>query len=158
MGNVEVTRDFEASATEVWAVLADYGGISAFNPNVESSYLLDGGPPRGQSALRQCNLADGKNHIRERVTEWNEGSSYTVEIYEGTMPLKSAYATLGVEPVGPHRSRAVMKMHYTPRFGPVGWLIDQLMMQGMMTRMGGNVLQGLETYVTTSNSNLKVVQ
>lgn len=140
---IEIERAVAAPASDVWANLATYADIAVWNPNIAKSYLIDGSAPAGEGALRQCDFADGKNWIRERIVEWREGESYTVDIYEGTMPLQRARATLGVRPQGDRASTAFMRFEYTPKFGVLGTLMNVLMMKRMMSSTMAKVLQGL---------------
>ena len=43
----------------------------------------------GIGASRHCDFPDGV-HVEERAIEWNPGESYTLEIFEGTLPFASA--------------------------------------------------------------------
>ncbi len=133
----------EASPEAAWALLADFGNIDFFNPNLKNSFLLEGSAEQGVGTLRQCNLADGKNYIRERVLEWNEGQSYTIEIYDGTMPLKNLLTTVGVRPRGAG-SELYMEFEYTPKFGPLGAVMNVVMLKRYVRNMMKRVLSGLD--------------
>jgi hypothetical protein len=143
MKSVTVTQDIDQSASSLWLTLRDFGAVARWNPNLKDSHLLAGSPACGVGATRHCDLADGRNYIRERIVTWEEGRSYTVDIYDGTMPLKSALATLTVEPLGPSRARAAMRLEYLPKFGALGWLLDVVMLRRMLRRQCEQVLQGL---------------
>jgi len=147
MTTLTITREVASSATQVWDALCDYEGISAWNPNLKDSYLLEGSCTSGEGALRQCDMKDGKNWIRERVVAWRHGESYTVDIYEGTMPLRSARATLGVKPLGNGTSEAFMRLEYTPKFGPLGVVMNAVMMRSMMKKNMAAVLEGLASHL-----------
>lgn len=144
MSNIEVTRTIHQPVARVWELLADFQNIARWNPNLNDSYLLEGSQEQGVGASRQCDLADGKNWIRERITDWKEGEAYSIDIFEGTMPLASASATLGVRSLGPNRSEAYMIFDYVPKMGVVGRVMDVVMMRKMLTRNIDNVLVGLE--------------
>ena len=133
----------EASPEAAWALLADFGNIDFFNPNLKSSYLLEGSTEQGVGTLRQCNLLDGKNYIRERVVEWNEGQSYTIEIYDGTMPLKNILTTLRVAPFGTG-SLLTMEMEYTPKYGLLGTVMNVVILKSYVEKMMRKVLSGLD--------------
>ena len=144
MSNIIVRRQIAASPAAVWRVLADFGGIASWNPNLRGSHLLEGSANEGEGAMRQCDLSDGKNWIRERVVAWEEGRSLTVDIYEGTMPLQSASATLGVQPLPDGGSEAWMEFDYTVKMGVLGALMDVVMMKSMMRKNMDRLLEGLE--------------
>ncbi|BDM79768.1 SRPBCC family protein [Acaryochloris marina] len=151
MGKVYVEVQIPAPTSDVWNVLANYGEIYKFNPGVANSFILDGSVAKGVGAHRRCDLSDGKNHVLERVTHWKEGESYTVDIYDGTMPLRTAQARLGVRSNTGATSVAFMEMEYVPKFGVIGRLMDALMMQREMHKLGRRVLSGLAEFVTSNS-------
>ncbi len=143
MASIRETLTSSANPATVWPFLADFGAIDVFNPALKQSFSLEGGPDEGIGAMRQCDMVDGKNYIRERVTNWEVGKTYTVEIYEGTMPMSAMQATLSVEP---HAKGSVLSMQidYTPKFGWLGKLMDVVMMRRMMRRQMRQVIGGLD--------------
>ena len=148
MSNIKVEFKSPASPESVWDLMSDFANIDFFNPNLASSHLMPGSPAHGIGTVRQCNLIDGKNYIRERVTAWNEGQSYTIDIYEGTMPVKDAHTTLGLEPQADGSTRLYMDFHYQPKFGLAGLLMDKVMLNRMMRGMLMKLLHGLSEKAT----------
>ncbi|MGR3659589.1 MAG: SRPBCC family protein [Paracoccaceae bacterium] len=142
MASIRETLTSSATPATIWPLLANFGAIDVFNPALKQSFLLEGSPDRGLGALRQCDMVDGKNYIRERVTNWEEGKTYTVDIYEGTLPMKSMQATLAVES-DDGGSLLSMQFDYTPKFGLLGRLMDVLVMRRMMRGQLRRVIGGL---------------
>jgi len=146
MSNIEITRHIPASPARVWAAFADFGGIHKFHPFVETSPMLSQNAS-GLGAERRCEFYDG-NSVCERVVGVEEGTSMTIDIYEGSMPLERAEARIHLEPAdGGTRVRFVMD--YTVKWGPIGALMDVMMMRRKMRGMLGKVLAGLETHLET---------
>ncbi|MGD9658769.1 MAG: SRPBCC family protein [Methylocystis sp.] len=143
MTTLRAEREIAAGASVVWALLEDFPHIDAFNPNLSRSAHIDGTPLEGVGAERRCELKDGRNWIEERVVDWRPGERYTVEIYAGTMPIRDVRTTLAVSPNGAV-SRAVMQITYTPKFGPVGQLLDLLLLRQKTKGLMDSVLEGLE--------------
>jgi hypothetical protein len=142
MPTITVTRKSKAHAARVWDLMSDFGAIDAFNPTLKESHLLDGSCEIGLGAERQCTLKDGKNYIHERVVDWQEGRSYRIEVFGGTMPLDDLQAELAVEPSGTG-SNLRMTMHYRPRWGLVGQIIEPVLLRPMLRRMMRKVIGGL---------------
>lgn len=69
----------------------------------------------GKGAERQCFMLDG-SYIKERVVAWEEGKFYTVDVFETTMLISSARATLGVASIDKRLSSAYMHMEMTPKY------------------------------------------
>jgi len=154
MSHIRVELPIAAPTETVWPLLADFGAIDVFNPSVSKSRVINGSPASGVGSERQCDLSDGRNWIRERVVEWNEGRSYAVDIYEGTMPIEGIRTYLGVTPAD-GGSRGFMDMTYTPKFGLAGRLLDALVLKTMMRRTMTGVLRGLRDMAETEEGGAK---
>ncbi|MEM7643951.1 MAG: SRPBCC family protein [Pseudomonadota bacterium] len=126
MAHVTVDCIVNAPRLDVWSSWDDFGSIAAFNPNLSGSHLLDT-QTTGLGATRQCDLSDGKNHIRERIVDYVPGERMAVDIYDGTMPLKSAKAIITLTPEGQNRTLVRMRMEFVPKFGPLGALMVPMM-------------------------------
>lgn len=142
MPTITVTRKSKASVARAWDLMSDFGAIDAFNPTLKESHLLDGSCEIGLGAERQCTLKDGKNYIHERVVDWQEGRSYRIEVFGGTMPVDDIVAELAVEPEGAG-SVLRMTMQYRPRWGVVGRLVEPVLLRPMMRRTMRRVIGGL---------------
>ncbi len=80
-----------APKQKVWAVLADLGAASAWNPTVtHSSYTSD--DREGVGASRRCDLPDG-SFVEERATAWTPGEALTLNIHEGAVPFENGFGT-----------------------------------------------------------------
>ncbi|MBO6515857.1 MAG: SRPBCC family protein [Bacteroidia bacterium] len=104
---IQVKRQIKAPAEALWKYLGDYANIHRFHPLLKGSYFNEGTESCEIGSTRQCDLKNG-DYLKERITEWNEGSSYSVEIYETSMPVKSATATLAVKPIDKNNSEVSM--------------------------------------------------
>lgn len=142
MPTITVTRKSKASTFRAWDLMSDFGAIDAFNPTLKESHLLDGSCEIGPGAERQCTLKDGKNYIHERVVDWQEGRSYRIEVFGGTMPMDDIVAELAVEPEGTG-SLLRMTMRYRPRWGLLGRLIEPVLLRPMMRHTMRRVIGGL---------------
>jgi hypothetical protein len=142
MPTITVTRKTKATPANAWTLMSDFGAIDAFNPTLRESHLLEGSCEVGLGAERQCTLKDGRNYIHERVVDWQEGRSYRIEVFGGTMPMDDLVAELAVTPdlTG---SILRMTMSYRPRWGLLGRLIDPLVLRPFMRRTMRKVLDGL---------------
>ncbi len=82
MNVVEKTR-IARSPERIWAVLADFGRLSRWAPNVDHSSLLTE-QSEGVGAVRRVQL--GRNALLERIIEWQAGSGLAYAI-EGLPPV-----------------------------------------------------------------------
>ena len=128
MARVTVAKRIDAPVEAVWHSWEDFGNVYRFNPNLKHSRLLSG--PAGAIGIgseRHCDLADGKNWIRERIVDVRPQKSLAVEVYDGTMPMKSMVATVTFEAIKGNRSRVRMSVDFEPKPGIVGRLMVPLM-------------------------------
>ncbi len=133
MSEVSVEKTIDASAERVWKILADFGNVSVFNPLVERSELVSR-KDRGLGAKRVCHLYNKKFAVEE-VIEWQEGVGFTVSIIDAPMPLNNVKARLGVRSTGANTSVATMGMSYDPKYGPLGLLMNALIIKSVMRKM-----------------------
>jgi len=75
--SVERTRTLQASAEKVWAVLADFDGISGWAPNVAHSSLLSD-TESGPGTSRRVQV--GRNALVETVVTWEPTSTIAYRI------------------------------------------------------------------------------
>ncbi len=148
MHKVVVEREMQVPVARAWRVLDDFGGVYKYHPLVEKSPIANG-ITAGLGAERICHFDNG-DRIRERVTGYQAGKEYTVEIIDpGNFPLKTAEARLSLRSVDEDRSRVRFEMTFQPKFGPLGWVMGATVMQTQFRKTLSDVLAGLEDHATT---------
>lgn len=89
MASIHETIQIDASADEVWAVAGDPGRIADWLPALSSS--------RAEAGARECTMVNGAE-LKERILEHSDDErSYTYEIVEAPMPLRSYTSRFAVE-------------------------------------------------------------
>lgn len=151
MSSLRVTIEVDASPEEVWKAIADFGGIDRWNPGVPVSQLTSV-HSEGVGATRHCDLTLSGASIEERVTEWEPGSHYKVEIYRTKrVPfVRNLEAEVGVEPSG-DGSIAYFAPSYETTAGPIGRLMDRLVLRRQYEKGGRAFVAGLKYFVETGN-------
>ena len=134
-----VKRVIKARKEDLWEILGDFSNIQRFHPMLKGSHFIEGSNSCEVGSMRQCNFNDG-NHIKERILEWDEGNSYTVDIFSGSLPIEYAKATLGLIDNGDGTTTAYMDMDIRARNK---WMNP---MMYMMYKYKGipSILKGLE--------------
>lgn len=114
----------------VWALLADLEAVKRYNPGVRGA-AIEGPQRTGVGARRSCDLVP-KGRVVERVTHWEEGRAVGLELDEHDWPV--AYMRW-VTRVDPHEggARITQSLEYQVKFGPLGWLLDRMMMKRKLT-------------------------
>ena len=146
MAKVIVTRIINAPVADVWAAWDDFGNIDRFNPNLKQSGLINGSARSGLGAERQCDLKDGKNYIQERVVDYQPERRMTVDIFNGSLPLKRAKATIEMTPQAVRRTELTFTMEFTPGMGLLGQLMVP-MMKPQFRRMLSGLVDANKAYV-----------
>lgn len=148
MATVIATEIIEASVEAVWISWNDFGGIEKFHPGIKSSRLINDSAPGGVGADRQCDMSsNGKMYVRERMVSAIENEEMVVEIYEATVPIKTATATVSLEKIRDDCTKVRMQMDFTPGLGPIGWLMTPLM-KSQFRSMVEKMLAGNNAFVT----------
>lgn len=134
---------------EVWAALTDIGGVAKYNPTVLHSYTLTESNS-GVGAERHCDLTFSGASVEERVTDWDESGSYSIEVFNGEKmpPIDNVVAHISVEAEG-EDSVVRGTLEYDTRYGPVGWLMDRFMVAPKFGRAFAGIFAGLKHHVET---------
>lgn len=128
MSKVIVSKRVNASVEDVWRSWDDFGNIYKYNPNLKASRLLSSADtPTRVGTLRQCDMADGKNWVREEIIDYKPGESMKIDVYDGSLPLKCMTGTIEVEKISEQRSRVRFTADFVPKFGIIGKLLAPLM-------------------------------
>ncbi|MDJ0685592.1 MAG: SRPBCC family protein [Alphaproteobacteria bacterium] len=128
MKTVIVEETVGASLDKVWASWDNFGEVARFHPGIMASRLLAGSAHSGVGARRQCDLsANGKQFVREKIVAYDPPHRMVIDIYEATVPIRSAKATLELSAAGADRTQVRMTMAFTPGMGFLGWLISPMM-------------------------------
>ncbi len=147
MNQLSSTKTVRAPLSRVWDTLVDVGTIAEWHPGVERSPVLSD-HRTGLGAVRRVELYDGSSAIEE-VTSLAEGRSLTVTMSEHSMPLSRGAATFEVEPDGDGCTVVTMTMDYEMKYGPLGWLMNAVMLRPIMGKLLANVLSGLDHHLVT---------
>ncbi|WP_299603334.1 SRPBCC family protein [uncultured Tateyamaria sp.] len=148
MKTVTVKEIVEAPVDQVWASWDDFGAVARFHPGIKASRLMDGSAQSGIGASRQCDLsANGKQFVREKIVSYDPPHRMVIDIFEATVPIRSAQATLTLTPRVGNMTLVTMTMQFTPGMGLIGRLMSP-MMASQFRSMLGKVLKSNADYVT----------
>jgi Polyketide cyclase / dehydrase and lipid transport len=137
-----VSHRFETSASpeKLWHCLSDLAMVKDYNPTV-LSVQLRGNSRIGIGTLRACALKP-KGNVLERVTVWEEGKAVGLEIVESDWPITKMNWVTKISPRG-SGSVLLQDLEYGMKFGPLGWLLNVLVMRRNITKNVGEALKGL---------------
>jgi hypothetical protein len=116
----------QASPESVWRILGKLDALDQYDPGVTKSAILTG-PSSGVGASRQCDLKPG-GWFRERVIEWQPNEKLAFELFECTLPVRRLTHRYTLTPVA-EGTLVQQRMEYELRFGPLGWIMDAVMVR-----------------------------
>jgi hypothetical protein len=124
----------------VWALLADLEAVQRYNPGVRSAGI-EGSRRRGVGAMRSCDLIP-KGRVVERVTHWEDERALGLEVAESDWPIHFMRWVTRLEPTS-HGTRITQRLEYQVKLGPLGWLMNRLVMKRKLTSALDEVLASL---------------
>ena len=151
MSTIRVSLNINAPADQVFQVIGDFFGIGRFHPYITTvDKAVDKGD--GVGSVRICHFKDG-TQVTETIKEWHQGSGYKVELSGYSFPLKYAFAEFSVLPgESSNTSVAAMVIRYQVKYGPLGALMNLLMIRPLLKKRLSDVLTGLENEVRKTDA------
>ncbi len=145
MVKVEAQIVIDAPVQQVWEVLADFGAVYRWAPSVSNSYSTSESSS-GPEASRHCDVV-GFGGIEETITEWNEGRGFAYSV-TGAGPISEGYSTWSIKPQG-DKTLVYTDFRYGLRFGPIGSLMNALIIRRKAEQSLKKTLEGLKHHVNT---------
>lgn len=124
----------------VWALLADLEAVAVYNPTVAAARVR-GSRTAGVGAERECDLKPS-GRVVERVIAWEEGHAVGLEVAESDWPIVFMRWVTRVAP-DPAGTRITQDLEYQVKFGPLGWVLDTLVMRRKLQSTLDDVLANL---------------
>ncbi|MFV1997370.1 MAG: SRPBCC family protein [Acidiferrobacterales bacterium] len=148
MSEVTVSQTIHSPLQATWATFAeDFGGIYKYNPRVKHSPLTSS-ITSGLGATRRCEFHDNST-LNEKIVGWEKEKELRVQLIDAAMPLKDIEATIRFQAIDDRSSKVAFTMSYTPKFGPLGWVMDRVMIRMMMRKIIKEMLDGLDRHLAT---------
>jgi ligand-binding SRPBCC domain-containing protein len=140
-----------APQSEVWAVLEDFGGVAKWAPNMRRSKLV-GSQATGSGARRIMHHHLGFN-FEEVITEWNQGTGYSFEVYRAPYPMKNVRENWSLTH---HNGQSLVstQVSYDMSLSLLGRWLDGLLVRHIVRREMRAGLSGLKRYVEKATAGL----
>ena len=134
-----IHHDLHAACTpdRVWKLLADLEAVKRYNHTVKEVAIV-GEQRDGVGARRSCQLLPS-GRVLERVTHWEQGSALGLEVAESDWPVHFMRWVTRIAP-DEAGTRITQTLEYRMKLGPVGWLLDKLVMRRKLTHTLDRVL------------------
>ena len=147
MHNVTITRKMNHDVADVWSLLDEFGAIAKYNPGVESAEIVSP-DATGIGAQRICHFYDGTS-LKETIVRYEPGHGYSFDLSDFALPLKQATSHFDLTHISDGRSLLTVTLEFTPKFGPLGWVMGKLMMRPMLLRALRGLTKGVDDHMST---------
>lgn len=134
-----------ASADELWTVLANLEELDKYDPTVKTATIISD-QRTGLSAKRKVLMRDGKNWFEEKVTEFEPGRALCYQLTDCSFPIKGLRHSYRFKPT-PSGTEVEQVMEYTVKFGLLGKLMDRLMIRKQTSAGIQKFFAGLKAHV-----------
>jgi len=127
----------------VWAALADLEAVSEWNPTVDRAECVSR-RRQGIGARRRCYMHPS-GWVVESVSEWEPVDSIGFTV-EDAAPLRTGIGRFVLCEDGPG-TRLEATFDYEVRFGPLGPVIDRLVVRRNLSSAWSSAIAGLRDHV-----------
>jgi len=141
---LENSLRIDATPERVWAALASLDALAKYDPGVSKVEVLSS-ERQGAGAERRCDLASG-GWFKEWVATWRPHQALSFELYECTLPVRRLRHEY--ELVSDGAGTIVrQRMEYQLKFGPLGTLLDALVVRRKWKEGVRGFFAGLKRFV-----------
>ena len=136
----------DAPPEKVWQTLASLDTQHYYDPGTTKTVIVSSSK-EGVGAARQCDLTPG-GWFKEKITEWKPCEALTFELFECTLPVRGLKYRYSLTPEG-GGTLVRQRMEYELKFGPLGKLMDAIMIRKKWDAGIKGFFAGLKHYVET---------
>lgn len=139
----------------VWEVLADFGSVDTWAPYMRKSHLI-GEQTSGIGMRRVMRHAWGFR-FEEAVTHWHDESGFAFDVLQAPFPMRDVKEQWVV---GSENGNTMVEtqVRYRTHLGPLGSLIDWLLVRFVVRREMRAGLRGLKVYAEQKAANTGTAQ
>jgi hypothetical protein len=146
MSHVQKTQVINAPIAPTWAAVSRLGAVQDWHPNVARAEVLTA-HDTGIGASRRVEFQDGRS-AAETVIEESEQQFTTMEM-SASSPLNRAVVTIRTKERSADTTEVTFSIDYGLKYGPIGWLIDAVMMRRLFRKAFGMAIDGLSYHLET---------
>jgi carbon monoxide dehydrogenase subunit G len=151
MHSVSASRVIDAPSERVWQVLDDFGNVATYNPAVDASRIVTDAET-GEGACRECVLSES-GRVEETIVDYRPGKGYTVAFTDlGSLPMAANTVEFDLLAVDAERTEVTVSSRFTPKYGPLGWLMATLVMERRLRETFDDTLAGLDDHLRATDT------
>jgi CBS domain-containing protein len=140
MAVIKLKRRIKAHPDVAWKVISDMTGLALAAPHISKIEILEG---EGVGLKRRLHDTHGRWWIEECI-DWQEGKSYTMRVGESNFAFsfKQMMFRWGMQYAGGDHVLLFMRFSYTPRYGPVGQILDRFKFRPRFEAQAHEIMDG----------------
>lgn len=142
----------DAPRDHVWSIVADLEAIADWNPSIKSASRTSQSV-QGVGESRSCELVP-TGSVRETVRVFEPERRFVIDIVDskGTPGMRGGGADIQLQDAGPDRTDVTITMNYQLGLGPIGFLMDRLVMRRMSRTVLERMTAGLKHHAETGET------
>ena len=154
MTTISKEIEINASKENVWKAIAKFGDICHASPGVLKSHVTSE-QQEGVGATRHCDFAMNGAPAEERVIQWEEGESLTIEVYDlkkmpGIDKMEAKFS------VRTENNKTILRADLIYSMKNVLFdAMNSMMVKKMNTKLWNSVLAGHKRYIETGERVVK---
>lgn len=154
MTTISKEIEINASKENVWKAIAKFGDICHASPGVLKSHVTSE-QQEGVGATRHCDFAMNGATAEERVIQWEEGESLTIEVYDlkkmpGIDKMEAKFS------VRTENNKTILRADLIYSMKNVLFdAMNSMMVKKMNTKLWNSVLAGHKRYIETGERVVK---
>ena len=135
------------SINTVWNIIKNPEYIHLYHPLIKDSFMLSE-KGHGVDSKRKCMLLPMGVMI-ERITDWQEGVSYTTEVIDGKMlpPFSFMTGTIQLKTIDTHETEATFTFEYKLKYGILGRIMNAILIKPQFRSAPTKYVNGLKNYI-----------
>jgi ligand-binding SRPBCC domain-containing protein len=146
----------EAPCEQVWGILANLAELAEYDPAVATSTVTSA-TPTGLGASREVTMRDGKHWFKERVTAFEPMQELAFELTACNFPIARLRHTYSfAEDRG--QTTVTESMSYSPKFGPLGKLMDLAVIRRSSDKGIKEFMSGLKAHAEKQSEPAETAQ
>ena len=144
MGKLVNDITINASIDKIWSILTDLELLDKTDPTVKKATRISENKT-GLEAKRKVLMQDGKNWFDEKITVFKPNEELVYQLTDCSFPIKGLKHTYSFQKID-NSIKVQQIMEYTVKFGIIGVLMDQMMINKQFNSGINKFLNGLKTY------------
>ena len=151
MRTLKLSETIETSRQEIWSALADFGDVAAWAPYMRISHIV-GDQETGVGTRRAMQHELGFR-FEELVTSWTEGEGFEFDVLKAPWPMTAVSESWRIDGDG-GSVRVTTTVRYAMKLGPLGALLDTLLVRFVVKREMRSGVRGLKEYLERTAANV----